>query len=183
MSRNITTYIGIAFYSANGFPAQPTVVLSEYIGFDIIKSRGTIVETVNGWAEAWDESNTSPTIFQFEPYLTLVGIALVAKVHLPARAISSAISSLRWNAAHGARGDGNSPKHILSSDYVLRALNHLCNTGTISLQYEVSSQLDKKMTDALEKLQATQTARPHLYGVIPLGGDNVIGFGQMKMKF
>ncbi|KAI0282012.1 hypothetical protein BGY98DRAFT_1094616 [Russula aff. rugulosa BPL654] len=169
-SNQVSTYVGIAFYTADRFPAQLCIVLSNHEDFDIIELCGTVIETVNGWVESWRESGQSAAVF--EPYMNVVGILTVGKVNQPPSHISASISSLGWKALDDCV-DRDSAKHRYSNDYVCRALLHLCNKKAISLKSNVKKNLDTYISDGLGRLEGlpVRPTSPNVYPVIPLDED------------
>jgi len=173
------TYIGIAFYTAEGFAIQSAVVLSTSARFNTNVSCGTVIETVNGWVVSWKECNNflATTI---EPYLALVGITAVAKVHQTTNCILQSISSLVWNA-QDARDCRDSLKHPYSSDYVRRVLLHLSNKEIISLPFYVTKYLDEHITDCLIKLRKHRDESEFSFcPVIPFMEVGEFAFGRPK---
>jgi hypothetical protein len=177
MSNNqnqVTTYIGIAFYTTEGFPAQSVIVLSNMIHFQTIASYGTVIDSVNGWVESWKHPGTSPT--RFEPHLNLIGILAIGQVNKSPNYVSSSISSMGWKV-QDARVNPDSLKHPYSNDFVRRALLHLCSKKTISLPSSIKNSLDGSITDGLVKLRGNQESRPDLFTVLSLLGDRAPVYG------
>ncbi len=182
MSQNqVTTYIGVAFCTKEGFPAQLAVVLSKNMQFNVIESSGTIIESVNGWGEQWKHcvGGASPTFF--EPLLNLVGILMIGVANMPPDYISESIVNQRL-AVREARVNPDSLKHPYSNDYVCQAILHLCEKRTISLPPNIQTFLDGYITDGLVKLRRNQESRPDLYSVISLLGDRAPVFGRLVQQ-
>jgi hypothetical protein len=174
---HISTHVGIAFYTKDGFSNQPAVVLSTHMRFDSIVSCGTVIETVNGRVVSWKECDKSPATF--EPYLRLVGIITVANIDCPPSYILESIKSLEWKAENAlASNDGL--KEPYSSDYVRRVLLDLCNKRAISLPLNVKKDLDGHITEGLCKLLRTHASKFNLYPVISLVEDDGTVFGRTK---
>lgn len=162
-----TTYIGIAFLTVDGLSTQVAVVLSDHVHFNIIRSCGMVIESVNGWVESWRPN--SPTAF--EPYLILMGIITVAVVHKPASEISNTIHSLGWNAQRArSSSNGDSLMHRYSEDYVRRAILHLCQKRTIGLPLDESN-FDEFIMDSLVQIREKHASKPMSYHVISLVED------------
>ncbi len=172
----VTTYIGVAFYTTEGFPAQLAVVLSKNMQFDTIELCGTVIETVNGWVESWKGCGNSPA--HFEPYLNLVGILTIGMVNKPTDRISRTIRNMKWRA-QDALVHPDSLKHPYSNDFVRRALLHLCKKKTIRLPSNIKKYLDEYITDGLVKLRNNQESRPDLYSIISILGDRAPVFSRI----
>jgi hypothetical protein len=173
----ISTYIGIAFYTKDGFSNQSAIVLSTHMRFDSIVWCGTVIETVNGRVVSWKECDKSPATF--EPYLRLVGIITVANVDYSPSQIFESIKGLEWKAEN-ARASGDSLKEPYSNDYVRRVLLDLCNKRAISLPLNVKKDLDGHITEGLCKLLRTHASKFNLYPVISLVEDDDTVFGRTK---
>jgi len=165
----VFTHIGIAFFTADGFPMQASIVLSTDMWFRDTVLCGTVIESANGWVESWKECDRSPV----EPYLTLLGIIGVAKVEKTPTQVLRAISSLRWTALD-CRASGGSYKHPYSNDYVRRVVLHLCNKKIISLPQNVKNDLDWCITEILVKLRLRQASN---FNVIPFVERRDVGYG------
>jgi hypothetical protein len=166
------THIGIAFYAADRLPSLAAIVISNDENFKTIELRGTVMETVNGWVESWCQSGRSPAVF--EPYLRLEGILHVAKVAKSPGHVSASISEMRWRPQN-VRIDHDTAEYIhpYSTDYVCRALSHLCGKTTISILPNVMGGLSGCMLGGLfcireERLAWPRTFRPDLPDSFPV---------------
>lgn len=166
----VFTHIGIAFFVADGFPMQASIVLCTNMWFrDDVVLCGTVIESANGWAESWKECYRAPV----EPYLTLLGIIGVAKVQKTPIEVLRAISTLGWTA-RDCRGSSGSYKNPYSNDYVCRVVLHLCNINIISLPQNVKNDLDWCITEILVKLRLRQASD---FNVIPFVERKDVGYG------
>ena len=163
----ITPYIGIAFYSTEGFPTQLVIVLSNRMQFETIDLYGTVIDSVNGWVESWRRGGNPPTLF--EPYLKLVGILTIGQVDKSPNHISSTISSMGWKLPNACLSPDRL-KHPYSNDYVCRALQYLCSKNTITLPHNIKIYLDGHITTGLDELRKYQESRPDLFSIISLPG-------------
>jgi hypothetical protein len=171
-----STYIGIAFLTADGYPHQSAIVLSTHMQFGDAVLSGTVIESVNGRVVSWKHSNKSPS--SFEPYLRLVGVITVAKVNGQPSDIYESIKSLGWKA-QDARANSDSLKETYSNDYVCRALLDLCNKRTISLPSNMKNNLDGYITDGLCGLLRRPPTRFNVYHVVSLEDEDTI-FGRTR---
>jgi hypothetical protein len=169
MPRHPSTHIGIAFYALNGFPVQWVIVLSSCKRFDSATVWcGTVIESVNGFVESWNECDKSPATFA--PYLSFLGIVMVEKVEKQASDIRQSISKLEWKAQNP--GD----KYPPSDEYVRRVLLHLCTEKIISLPRRVKNNLSRHIIDRLSKLREKTLSKINVYPIIPIvEGDVFIG--------
>ncbi len=176
MSSN-STYIGIAFYTREGYPVQWAIVLSTYKRFDNSVWCGAIIETVEGWVEKWKHCDKSPATL--EPYLTLLGVITVKKVGEPLGDVYQSISSLGWKAQN-SRGGREGNKYPPSNDYVRRVLLHLCNDKIITLPPKVKNNFNMHVEERLSRFQEKHPPKFNQYPVIPLVEDEDIVFGRTK---
>jgi hypothetical protein len=171
-----STYIGIAFLTADGYPHQSAIVLSTHMQFDDVVLSGTVIESVNGRVVSWKHSPKSPP--SFEQYLRLVGVITVAKVNGQPSDIYESIKSLEWKV-QDVRPNSNSLKEIYSNDYVCRALLDLCNKRIISLPSNMKNNLGGHITDGLGKLLRRPATRFNVYHVVSLEDEDTV-FGRTR---
>lgn len=158
-----STYIGIAFYSANGFLTQVAIVLSKNKHFKTVESYGTVIQSVNGIVVKWTDSGRSPAVF--EPYMTLEGVIDVMKVNKAPSQIWGFISNLGWRAEN-VRISTSYPRPLVepySSDYVCRALLYLCENNVISLPTEVQNHIEGLLDVGLQLIQSEREGLPDVF--------------------
>jgi hypothetical protein len=166
----ISTYIGIAFFAAEGYPYQSAIVLSSHMQFDDAVLNGTVINSVNGRVVSWRICDNSPAIF--EPHLRLVGVIMVAKVDYQPSDVCRSIQSLVWNE-QDVRVNSNSLKEDYSNDFVCRAVLDLCNKRTINISSNMKNNLDGRITDCLDILLTKQGSN---FPIISLeDGETVFG--------
>jgi hypothetical protein len=160
MPSESTTYIGIAFNTAHGFPMQWSIVLSDNERFNGTMLCGTLIDSVNGWVESWRWCRQSLTTLA--PYLSVLGIIKVGKVDRPVRDIHHSIFNKVWNAQDGKGGAMYPP----TNEFVRLNLLYLCNERTISFPPGVMDNFTNYITGLTRKLQEKHTGTQ--YSIIPI---------------
>ena len=149
MSSQSTTYIGIAFNTANGFPMQWSIVLSDNEQFNGTMACGTLFDTVNGWVESWRTCTGNLTVLA--PYLSVLGIIKVGKVDCPVRDMKYFIYNKVWKTQ--ASPSGNGPRYPPTDEYVRDSLLYLCGQRIISLPPSVTGNFVNHIAALLPRLQ------------------------------
>ena len=159
MSTFPTTYVGIALNTAQGFPIQWSIVLSDNEEFNGIMLCGTVIDSVNGWVESWSWCRQSLTTLA--PYLSVLGIIKVGKVCLSAKDIHRLISNKVWTAQGGKR-DAYPP----TQEFVRLNVLYLYNQRAISLPPSVMGNFIDHITGLSHNLQRLHTGTQ--YSVISI---------------
>ena len=154
------TYIGVALNTAQGFPMQWSIVLSDTEQFNGTMLCGTLIDSVNGWVESWHWCRQSLTTLA--PYLSVLGIIKVGQVFLSTRDTHQIISNQVWNAQGGKGGAVYPP----TDEFVRLNVEFLWNKRAISLPPSVMGNFKNYITGLTIKLREAHTGTQ--YSVIPI---------------
>jgi hypothetical protein len=156
----MSSHIGIAFFTADGFPVQWVIVLSSSEDsskpFNGPVWCGTLIESVNGRVESWRHCEQGLTTFS--PDLLIFGVVTVGKVGLPARDIRGSIFNRAWTA-QDSRNSNDGSKYPPTDAYVRRVLFYLCDIKTISLPARVKNNFSGHIAGLLSRIGECRMSR------------------------
>jgi hypothetical protein len=148
-----STNIGIAFYTANGFPVQWVIVLSSSADpskpFDGPVWCGTLIESVNGRVESWRQCEQG--LITFSPHLFLFGVVNVGNINQPESNIRGSIFNRAWSA-QDSRSGTNGGKYPPTDAYVRQVLSYLCQKKAISLPPRVKNNFSGHFEGLLSRI-------------------------------